>query len=131
MIRFSPSRIAILLMLAFAGAVGVTCLTSAIALARSNAAEAIFLAGLGLLSTLAYPGLIDLEHRVFGKRTQAARLPMYVYDAFFLGGVLIATSRLTSQVSLAESVGIAFLLGAIAGGAARRRAAELDGTASK
>ena len=129
---FRPLRIVALIIVGLAGLIGVVCFAGAISSGFHNVAEMLILAALGLLSTLAYPAMIDLEYRSFpNPPPDAPRLSIRVYDAFFLGGALFASWKLTGEMDAFESVGIAFVLGIVAGGAARRRAAELESGPSK
>ncbi len=129
---FLPLRIVALVPLAFFGIFGVFTLTGAIVLAHRDPAKALVFAAIALFSTLAYPAMIDVERRFFPPPSpHAPRLPLGVYDAFFLGGGLFATWRLAPQIDPLESIGIALLLWIIAGTAARRRAAELEPTPPK
>jgi len=129
---FFPLRIVALIPLAFFGIFGVFTLTGAIVLAHQDLAKALIFAAIALFSTLAYPAMVDVERRFFpAPSAQAPRLPLGVYDVFFLGGALFASWRLAPRIDPLESVGIALLLWVIAGAAARRRAAELEGVAPK
>jgi len=124
-----PLRIFALIPLAFFGIFGVFALSRAIVLAHTDLALALVFAAIALLSTLGYPALIDVERRFLPPPPpQAPRLPMKVYDAFFLGGGLFETWRLAPQIDPILSMGIALLLWIIAAAAARNRAAELEGT---
>jgi hypothetical protein len=129
---FLPLRIAALVPLAFFGVFGVFTLTGAIVLAHTDPAKALVFGAIALFSTLAYPAMIDVERRFFPPPPpEAPRLPLGLYDAFFLGGGLFATWRLAPRIDPLESIGIALLLWIIAGAAARRRAAEPEGTPPK
>jgi hypothetical protein len=124
-----------LLPLAFFAQLGVFSVCGAITTFSTEAGEALVFVAIGLICTLAYPGLIDFE-RWFERRASiraqdAERLPIVLYDAFFLGGGFIASWRLASRINPLESIGIAFALWIIAGTVARRRVADLDAAAAK
>src|SRR5580658_9636530 len=107
---FLPLRIVALVPLVFFGIFGVFTLTGAIVLAHHDPAKALIFAAIALFSTLAYPAMIEVERRFFPPPSpQAPRLPLGVYDAFFLGGGLFATWRLAPQIDPLESIGIALL----------------------
>lgn len=125
-------RVVALIPLAVCGIFGVYTLCSAIVLAHTDLAKALVFAAIALFSTLAYPAMIDVERRFLPPPTpEAPRLPLKVYDAFFLGGGLFETWRLAPQIDPILSIGIAVLLWIIAAAAARNRAAELEGTLPK
>jgi len=126
-----PLRIFALIPLAFFGIFGVFALSRAIVLAHTDLAMALVFAAIALLSTLGYPATIDVEHRFLPLAPQEQRLPLKVYDLFFLGGGLFETWRLSPQIDPILSMGIALLLWIIAAAAARNRAAELEGTLPK
>ncbi len=125
-----PLRIFALIPLAFFGLFGVLMLSHAIVLAHHDLAKALVFAAIALLSTLGYPAMIDVERRYLPP-PQTPRLPLKVYDLFFLGGGLFETWRLAPQIDPMLSMGIALLLWIIAAAAARNRAAELEGTLPK
>ena len=121
--------------LAFFAQLGVFSVCGAITTFRSEAGEALVFVAIGLVCTLAYPGLIDFERwferRASVKPAEVQRLPMVAYDAFFLGGGFVASWRLASRINPLESIGIAFALWIIAGSVACRRVADLDNAAAK
>jgi hypothetical protein len=130
-------RIIALIPLAYLGMFGVFCVCFAISGMRDATAAALVFLAIGLVSTLAYPGMIDFERWFERMRPPKPaergllRLPLLVYDAFFLGGGLIGSWRLRSRFEPLESIGVAFVLWIIAGAVARRRVADLDAAAAK
>lgn len=124
-----------LLPLAFFAQLGVFCICGAIATFQSEMGEALVFLAVGLICTLAYPGLIDVERwferRMSAKPADVTRLPLVVYDLVFLLGGFVASWRFASRINPLESIGIAFALWIIAGTVARRRVADLDQAAAK
>jgi hypothetical protein len=125
-----------LLPLVLFGFMSVLAFCMAIRAAAHDVGAALMIAALGLVATLAYPAAIDaeawLEKNMSSNRDDPLpRIPMAVHDVLFLGGGLVASWWLASEIKPLESIGIAIVVWIVAGSAARRRAAERDAPLSK
>ena len=121
-----PLRLAALLPLGIFGLLAVFCASRAALTFATDPGPALVFAGIALFATLAYPAMVDVERRIFPQPpAQAARLPLAVYDAFFLGGGVYASWRLAPLLNPFVSIGFALILWVIAGAAARQRVASL------